>query len=134
MTARAEGSGKQNERSKPEARTTEGINHMADVIEVSDSTFETEVLNSDTPVIIDFWAELCAPCRAIAPIIKDLAAEYDGKVKIVKMNIDESPATPGRYAVRAIPTVLAIKGGEVVGQIQGARPKAEFVKLLDGIV
>ena len=84
---------------------------MAEVLEVTDQNFEEMVIKSKTPAIIDFWAEWCAPCRAIAPIIKDLAARYGDKVKIVKMNIDENPSTPGTYGVRAIPTVLAFRSG-----------------------
>ena len=99
---------------------------MAEILDVTDATFQQEVVESPTPVIIDFWAEWCAPCRAIAPIVKELAAGYDGRVKVVKMNIDENPGTPGRYGVRAIPTVLAFKGGTVVGQITGARPRSAF--------
>ena len=102
---------------------------MAEILDVTDATFEAEVLKSETPAIIDFWAEWCAPCRQIALIVKDLAAQYGGRVKVVKMNIDENPGTPGRYGVRAIPTVLAIKGGTVVGQITGARPKSAFEEL-----
>jgi len=102
---------------------------MAEIIDVTDDTFETEVLKAQTPAIIDFWAEWCAPCRAIAPIVKELASQYEGKVKIMKMNIDENPATPGRYGVRAIPTVLAFKGGSVVEQITGARPKSAFAEM-----
>jgi thioredoxin 1 len=102
---------------------------VAEILDVTDATFEQEILKSDRPVIIDFWAEWCAPCRAIAPIVKELAASYDGKVKVVKMNIDENPGTPGRYGVRAIPTVLAFKGGSVVGQITGARPKSAFEEM-----
>jgi thioredoxin 1 len=99
---------------------------MADVIEITDAQFESEVLNSDKPAIIDFWAEWCAPCRAIAPIVKELAAQYGDQVKIVKMDIDSNPKTPGNYGVRAIPTVLAFQGGQVVEQLQGARPKSDF--------
>lgn len=102
---------------------------MAEIIDVTDDTFETEVLKAQTPAIIDFWAEWCAPCRAIAPIVKELASQYEGKVKVMKMNIDENPATPGRYGVRAIPTVLAFKGGSVVEQITGARPKSAFAEM-----
>ena len=107
---------------------------MADVVDVTDQNFESEVLQSDKPVIIDFWAEWCAPCRAIAPIVKDLAAQYPDDVKIVKMNIDENPNTPGRYGVRAIPTVLAFKGGTVVEQITGARPRSAFEEMVQKLV
>lgn len=103
---------------------------MAEISEVTDLNFESEILQSDQPAVIDFWAEWCAPCRAIAPIIKELADEYGDSVKIVKMNVDESPATPGKYGVRAIPTVLAFKGGQVVEQLQGARPKAAFEEMI----
>ena len=99
---------------------------MSDPVDVTDQEFEKEVLQSDQPVIVDFWAEWCAPCRAISPIIKDLAKEYDGRVKILKVNVDESQVTAGRYGVRAIPTVLAFQNGEVVEQLQGARPRAAF--------
>jgi thioredoxin 1 len=107
---------------------------MADVSEVTDQSFEQEVLQSDTPAIIDFWAEWCAPCRAIAPIIKDLAAEHGDKIKIVKMNIDENPNTPGTYGVRAIPTVLAFKGGTVVEQITGAKPRKAFDEMVEKLL
>jgi thioredoxin 1 len=107
---------------------------MAEVLEVTDQNFEAEVLRSDVPTVIDFWAEWCAPCRAIAPIVKDLAEQYAGKVKIVKMNIDENPNTPGKYGVRAIPTVLAFKGGNVVEQITGARPKSAFVEMVQRLL
>jgi len=107
---------------------------MADVLDVTDQTFDAEVLQSDKPVIIDFWAEWCAPCRQIAPIIKELAAEHGEQVKIVKMDIDSSPGTPGRYGVRAIPTVLAFKNGEVVQQLQGARPKRDFDSMVEGLL
>lgn len=107
---------------------------MADVIDVTDQTFQTEVLESDKPAVIDFWAEWCSPCRQIAPIIKELAAQYGDQVKIVKMDIDSSPATPGRYGVRAIPTILAFKNGEVVQQLQGARPKADFEAMVKGLL
>lgn len=103
---------------------------MAEIQDVTDQTFESEILQSDTPAVIDFWAEWCAPCRAIAPIIKELAAEYGDRVKIAKMNVDHSPNTPGRYGVRAIPTVLAFRGGQVVEQLQGARPKAAFEEMI----
>ena len=107
---------------------------MAEVIDVTDATFESEVIQSDTPTIIDFWAEWCAPCKAIAPIVKELADEYGDKVKVVKINIDDSPQTPGTYGIRSIPTVLAFQGGQVVSQLTGARPKAAFEEMLDGLV
>jgi thioredoxin 1 len=107
---------------------------MAAVLEVTDAKFEEEVLKSATPVIVDFWAEWCAPCRAIAPIVKDLAARYGDRVKVVKMNIDENPNTPGAYGVRAIPTVLAFKNGVVVEQITGARPRAAFEGMVEKLL
>jgi thioredoxin 1 len=107
---------------------------MAETQDVTDVTFEAEVLHSDKPVVLDFWAEWCAPCRAISPIIKQLAEDYDGRVKIVKMNIDENPETPGKYGVRAIPTVLAFQGGQVVAQLQGARPKAAFEEMVQKLL
>jgi thioredoxin 1 len=107
---------------------------MAETADVTDANFEAEVLNSDQPVVLDFWAEWCAPCRAISPIIKQIAEDYDGKVKVLKMNIDENPQTPGRYGVRAIPTVLAFQNGQVVEQLQGARPKAAFEEMVQKLV
>ena len=103
---------------------------MAAVLDVTDQTFEAEVLKSDKPAIVDFWAEWCAPCRQIAPIIKDLAATWGDKVKIVKMDVDSNPNTPGKYGVRAIPTILAFQNGKVVQQLQGARPKSAFEAML----
>jgi thioredoxin len=107
---------------------------MSDVIEVTDQTFASEVLESDKPALVDFWAEWCAPCRQIAPIIKELAGEYGDRVKIAKMDVDANPQTPGRYGVRAIPTILAVKGGQIVQQITGARPKADFEAMVKGLL
>ena len=107
---------------------------MAEVLEVTDQSFEEVVLKSETPAIIDFWAEWCAPCRAISPIIKDLAARFGDRVKIVKMNIDENPSTPGTYGVRAIPTVLAFRNGTVVEQITGARPRKAFEEMVEKLL
>ena len=99
---------------------------MADPIDINDQNFDQEVLHSDKPVIVDFWAEWCAPCRAISPIIKDLAKEYDGRVKVMKVNVDEAQQVAGRYGIRAIPAILAFQNGRVVEQLQGARPKRDF--------
>ena len=107
---------------------------MADVVEVTDQTFEADVLQADKPTIVDFWAEWCAPCRAIAPIVKELASEYGDKVKIVKMDIDANPGTPGQYGVRSIPTVLAFKDGQVAQQIVGARPKKDFEEMVSKLL
>ncbi len=107
---------------------------MAEIPDVTDKSFENDVLQSDVPAVVDFWAEWCAPCRAIAPIIKELAVEYGDRIKVVKLNVDEWPETPGRYGVRAIPTVLAFQGGQVVEQLQGARPKAAFEEMINKLL
>jgi thioredoxin 1 len=104
---------------------------MADVLDVTDQTFEAVVLQAGKPAIVDFWAEWCAPCRQIAPIIKELAAQYGDQVTVVKVDVDSNPAIAGRYGVRSIPTVLAISGGQVVEQLVGARPKADFAAMVD---
>ncbi len=107
---------------------------MSAVNEVTDATFATEVLGSDVPVLIDFWAPWCGPCRAIAPIVDELATAYSGKLKVVKMNVDDNPDTPGSYGVRSIPNLLLIKGGQVKDQIIGAVPKAQLQKAIDQVV
>ncbi len=107
---------------------------MAEISDVTDATFEGEVLQSDKPVLVDFWAEWCAPCRAIAPIVKELADDHGDKLKVVKVNIDESPQTPGTYGIRSIPTVLIFKDGQVVSQLTGARPKGDFEELVSGVL
>ena len=100
----------------------------------SDSNFEAEALKSELPVIVDFWAAWCGPCRIIAPIIEELAGEYDGKVKVGKLDVDENQQTAIKYGVRSIPTVLVLKGGEVVDTIIGAVPKSVFVEKIDKVI
>ena len=93
------------------------------VMEVSDATFDQEVLRSEQPVLVDFWAVWCGPCKAIAPIVDSLAATYAGKLKVAKVNVDENGATPSRYGIRGIPTLLLFKGGKVADQIVGYVPQ-----------
>ena len=107
---------------------------MSAVTEISDASFDSEVLSSQTPVLIDFWAPWCGPCRAIAPIVDELATEYAGRVKIVKMNVDENPQTPAKYGVRGIPNLILFQGGAVHEQIVGAVPKAKLSAALDSAI
>ncbi|WP_226551641.1 MULTISPECIES: thioredoxin [Celeribacter] len=93
-------------------------------VKVSDDTFSTEVLESDIPVVVDFWAEWCGPCKQIGPSLEELSEELDGKVKIVKVNVDENPNAPAQFGVRSIPALFMFKGGEVVSNKIGAAPKA----------
>lgn len=95
----------------------------AGVLEVSDASFEKDVLQSETPVLVDFWAVWCGPCRAIAPMVDALAVSYAGKLKVAKMNVDQNGATPSRYGIRGIPTLLLFKGGKVAEQIVGYVPQ-----------
>jgi thioredoxin 1 len=97
-----------------------------DVKNIGDNDFSQEVLESDTPVLVDFWATWCAPCRTLSPIIEDLATQYKGQVKFAKLNIEENQDTPQQYGIRSIPAMLVFKGGKVVGQIVGAVPKARI--------
>ncbi len=105
---------------------------MANAREITDATFEAEVVQSDKPVLVDFWAPWCGPCRMVAPIVEELAGEYEGRVKFVKLNTGENPAVSGRYGIRSIPTLLLFKDGEVKGQIVGFRPESELKSKLEG--
>ena len=107
---------------------------MADVQPVSDDTFQSEVVQSTIPVLIDFWAPWCGPCRAIGPVVEELAGEYTGRLKVVKVNVDDNPKTPAQFGVRGIPNLILFKGGVVKEQIVGAVPKAHLVKAIDKIV
>ncbi len=100
------------------------------VIVLDDSNFETEVLQSPIPVLVDFWASWCAPCKAIAPLVDAIAGDFEGQVKVGKVNVDESPATPAKYGIRGIPTMMLFKGGKLVDQVVGAVPKAQLEALI----
>jgi thioredoxin 1 len=99
--------------------------------EVSDANFENEVLKADIPVLVDFWATWCGPCKAIAPVVEEIASEYSGKLKVVKVDVDKNPETSMRFSIRSIPTLMVFKGGTVVEQLIGGMPKRT---LLDKIV
>ena len=99
---------------------------MAKPSDTSDNTFESDVLQSDLPVRVDFWAPWCGPCRMVAPVVEELADDYDGQVKFVKLNTDENPMVASQYGIRSIPTLLIFKGGEQVGQVVGFRPKSDL--------
>ncbi len=101
------------------------------VSHTSDATFEAEVLQSDTPVLVDYWAEWCGPCKMIAPVLDEVAGEFKDRLKVMKLNIDENAQTPRKYNVRGIPTLMLFKGGDVVAQKTGALPKARLVAFLE---
>ena len=104
------------------------------VLAFTDSNFELEVLKSDKPVLVDFWAVWCAPCRAVAPVIDEIATDYDGKIKVGKVNVDENQIIPGKYGIRGIPTVILFNKGQVANQIVGAAPKGLFKQMIDKVI
>ena len=105
--------------------SAENVKHL------SDAEFDEYVLKSDLPSLVDFWAPWCGPCKAIGPVIEELADVYEGKVQITKMNVDDNPATPGKYSIRAIPTLILFKNGEIVEQVTGAVGKTQLTAMLD---
>jgi thioredoxin 1 len=108
---------------------------MADnVMEISDNSFENEVLQSDLPVFVDFWAPWCGPCKAIGPIVEELANDFSGKIKFGKCNVDNNPATPTKYGIQAIPTLILFKDGQVAEKIVGMVPKAKLEEALNKVI
>jgi thioredoxin len=104
---------------------------VSEKLTVSDATFEADVLKSDGPVLVDFWAPWCGPCRAVAPVLEQIAEQYAGRVRVAKLNVDENPVTAQTYGIRSIPTIALFKGGEVVDGVLGAAPASFFQEMLD---
>ena len=104
---------------------------MSSVAETTDATWEADVLKSDVPVLVDFWAPWCGPCRMVAPIVQELSEEYTGKVNFYKMNTDENPTVPSKFGIRSIPSLLIFKNGELKGTVVGFRPKSDIKKRLE---
>lgn len=101
------------------------------VLQVSDGDFNAQVVQSDVPFLLDFWAPWCGPCKAIGPVIDELSQEFHGRLKVGKMNVDDNPSTPGKFGIRAIPTLILFKGGEVVDQVTGAVGKQQLVAMIE---
>lgn len=104
---------------------------MSDIVHVTDDSFEQEVLQSSTPVLVDYWADWCAPCKMIAPVLDEIADEYHGKLRVAKLNIDENLETPSRYGIRGIPTLILFKEGEVEATKVGAVSKSQLTAFID---
>lgn len=107
---------------------------MSSVVHVSDTSFDEDVLNSALPVLIDYWAEWCGPCKMIAPILEEVAEEYAGKIKTVKINIDDNPQAPTKYGIRSIPTLMVFRDGEVLGTKIGAVSKSQLTEFIDSSI
>lgn len=106
----------------------------AGVLEIDDSSFESEVLQSDKPVMVDFWAPWCGPCKAIGPVVEDLAGKFGGQIKFTKCNVDNNPVTPNKYGIKAIPTLIFFKDGNVAEQITGMVAKSKLEETINGII
>ena len=104
---------------------------MSAAEQVTDSTFEQEVLKSDVPVLVDFWAPWCGPCRMVAPVVEEIAEQYEGQIKVVKVNTDENPNIASQYGIRSIPTLMIFKGGDKVDMVVGAVPKTTLANTLE---
>ncbi len=104
---------------------------MSAAAQVTDSTFEQEVIASDVPVLVDFWAPWCGPCRMVAPVVEEIASQYEGKVKVVKINTDDNPSVANKYGIRSIPTLMIFKGGQKVDTVVGAVPKTTLSNTLE---
>lgn len=107
---------------------------MSSIVVLTDANFENEIKQASTPVLVDFWAPWCGPCKAVAPVLEELAGEYQGRLIIAKMNVDENQATPARFGVRSIPNMVILKAGQEIGRIIGSRPKNELKAALDPLL
>ena len=103
---------------------------MGSILEVTDDSFDSEIINSDIPAMVDFWAEWCGPCKMVSPVVEELAGQYTGKIKMAKMDVDKNRQTPAKFGIRNIPTLILFKGGEVVNTIIGAQPKSSIEEQL----
>ena len=108
--------------------------NQTETLKVTDSTFEKEVLNANEPVLVDFWAAWCGPCRTIAPVIEELAGEYQGRLRVAKVNVDENPEAPAHFGIRSIPTLMLFKDGELKEQVVGVQPKSQLNGLINRYV
>ncbi len=116
---------------KAKVNTQEGAMDESSLTHVTDKNFDAEVLKAAIPVLVDFWATWCGPCRSISPLVEELANEFTGRVKVTKCNVDENPSTPSQYGVRGIPTIILFKDGKILDQIVGAVPKARLKSMIE---